>query len=636
METSVIQIYKILYFLASVSRPFSQRRSDRFLKSARKRHAKKTFYRDIAEMVSNWDSFKEIPVAQLVPDRIGSRSYQEWIESCAAAGRAKTHHREKIDSARPKISIIMPVCHSNVFWLKEAIHSVQAQTYTNWELCVANGCANNDAIRQILQRYASQDSRIKLVSGAADGHMSVVSNSAIEIAEGQWMGLLCQDDLLPANALDEVAAEIGRNPDAAIIYSDEDKINEAGKRYDPCFKSDWNPELFRAQNFISHLGIYRMDLVRELGGFRKGFEGSQDYDLALRVSDRAAKGQIRHIPKILYHWRSHGGRTAQSMDNKLYAADTAAIALEDHLNRIGISGHVEILQEGMFRVHYDLPADPPLVSIVIPTRNAEGLVRQCIDSIFEKTDYPNYEILLVDNNSDEEPALRYFSELDQNPRVTVLRDDRPFNYSAINNRAVSQANGEFVVLMNNDIEVITPAWLSEMMGHALQKDVGAVGARLWYPDGRLQHGGVLLGIGGVAGHFHKFLYNGQRGYFSRAELPQVLSAVTAACLLIRKSIFMEVGGLDEINLKVAFNDVDFCIRVREAGYHNIWTPYAELYHHESATRGPDDAPEKRARFQREILFMKERWGELLASDPFYNPNLSLDREVVELAFPPRT
>ena len=442
------------------------------------------------------------------------------------------------------------------------------------------------------------------------------------------------DDLLPEHALYWVARTIIENPDVGLIYSDEDKIDTDGKRSSPYFKSDWNEFLFRSQNMVCHLGVYRRDLVEKVGQFRPGFEGAQDYDLALRCSEQLEREQIIHIPRVLYHWRIHAGSTAMSGGEKPYAAIAGVKALDEHLQRKGDIGKTELLPMGMYRVHYQLPAQLPLVSLIIPTRNAHGLVKQCIDSIKALTTYPHYEIILIDNGSDDPASLDYFSEIDKEDNIRVLRDDGPFNYSALNNGAVRIANGSLIGLVNNDIEIITPEWLDEMVSIALQPNVGAVGARLWYPDDRLQHGGVIVGVGGVAGHSHKYLPKGDYGYFCRAALTQELSAVTAACLIIKKSTFDQVHGLDEENLKIAFNDVDFCLRIQEAGYINIWTPFAEMYHHESATRGLEDTPEKKERFMKEVTYIQARWPDI-QNDYAYNPNLTLDHEDFGLAWPPR-
>ena len=385
---------------------------------------------------------------------------------------------------------------------------------------------------------------------------------------------------------------------------------------------------------ISHLGVYRAELVNQVGGFRVGYEGSQDHDLALRCIEKLSAAQIIHIPRVLYHWRVLPGGTAYRGDEKPYAAIAGAKAINDHLRRCNIAGQA-MHEAGHYRVQYDIPSPEPLVSLIIPTRNGLHLLRQCVESILSKTSYTRYEILIVDNGSDDAATLDYLQALRQNPRVRVLRDDRPFNYSAINNAAVTQAQGSIIGLINNDIEVISPGWLNEMVSHAVRPEIGCVGARLWFPDGTLQHGGVILGLGGVAGHGHYRLQQGNPGYFGRAQVIQNFSAVTAACLLVRKNIYMQVGGLDEENLAIAFNDVDFCLRVGKLGYRNLWTPYAELYHHESATRGADDTPEKMALFQKEIKYMQTRWGAVLLTDAAYSPNLACDQWDFSLAWPPR-
>lgn len=569
-----------------------------------------------------------------IPDR---HDYSRWVEyydtlNEAEINRINEHMNRWIEY--PLISIIMPVYNPPLDLLREAIDSVRAQLYTRWELCLADDASTNPAVTEYLKTLGAQDKRIKVVFREQNGHISQASNSALAVAKGQFVALMDNDDLLPRHALYWIARTIRENPDAGLIYSDEDKIDTNGVRSAPYFKSDWNEFLFRSQNMICHLAAYRRDLVNQVGQFRVGYEGAQDYDLALRCVDQLERNQIIHIPRVLYHWRIHAGSTAMAGDEKPYAALAGVKALDDHLRRKGDVGSTELLPTGMYRVHYKLPEKQPLVSLVIPTRNAHALVKQCIDSIKARTTYPNYEIILIDNGSDDPESLEYFAQIDQEQNIRVLRDDGPFNYSALNNGAVRIANGELIGLINNDIEVITPEWLSEMVSIALQPKVGAVGARLWYPDDRLQHGGVVVGVGGVAGHSHKYLPKGAHGYFCRAELIQEFSAVTAACLIIKKSIFDEVNGLNEENLKIAFNDVDFCLRVQEAGYLNVWTPFAELYHHESATRGLEDTPQKQERFSQEIQYIKSRWPNILV-DYTYNPNLTLDHEDFGLAWPPR-
>ncbi|MBO9186478.1 glycosyltransferase family 2 protein [Rhizobium sp. L80/93] len=564
-------------------------------------------------------------------------NYSKWLETYGILGdEARQTIRYEIGQWRnpPLISIIMPVYNPELSWLEEAIESVRGQLYTNWELCIADDGSTTEGVKDVLEAYHARDKRIKVTYRTVNGHISEASNSALALATGEWMTLLDQDDLLTEDALYHVSRTLIANPGLDLVYSDEDKI-EDGRRFDPYFKPDWNVELLRSHNMVCHLSTFRIERVRAIGAFRRGFEGSQDYDLVLRFSEGLDPDRIAHIPRVLYHWRVHSNSTAQESGNKSYAAVAGRKALAEHLERLGIDATVEILDTGMCRTRYGLPQQLPLASLIIPTRNGLDLVRQCVTSILQATSYPAYEIIIVDNNSDDPATLAYFRDIATNPRIRVERDDRPFNYSALNNRAVEMSNGDYVVLINNDIEVISPDWLSEMMSLAMQDGVGAVGARLWYPDETLQHGGVIIGLGGVAGHSHKQLKRGLPGYFRRAELPQDLSAVTAACLVIRKSTFEEVGGLNEVDLKIAFNDVDFCLKVKEAGYRNVWTPYADLYHHESATRGLDDTPEKVERFRQEIAYMHARWETHRRPDPAYSPNLTLNYEDFSLAWPPR-
>ena len=563
--------------------------------------------------------------------------YNEWLrqyDTLTDQDRKKVQARISQFKSRPLISVLMPVYDPPLEMLESAILSVQRQIYPNWELCIADDASRTPGVRELLQRHAAVDARIKLALRQENGHISAASNTALALARGEYVALLDHDDLLHESALFWVADAIVGHPEAGLIYSDEDKVDVAGSRFGPYFKPEWNPDLFRSHNMVCHLGVYRADLVRSLGGFREGFEGAQDYDLALRCTEQLATHQIVHIPRVLYHWRSHPGSTAQAGSEKGYALLAGQRALDEHFSRTGVAAKAELLDFGMYRAHYDLPS-AALISLIIPTRNGLHLVKQCIDSIFAKTSYENYEIIIIDNNSDDPATLDYFSSLAGDARIRVLRDESPFNFSALNNAAVLQARGEYIGLLNNDIEVISAQWLEEMMGLATQRGVGAVGARLWYPNDTLQHGGVITGLGGVAGHSHKHLARGEPGYFYHAPLIKTLSVVTAACLVIKKSIFLEVGGFNETELKIAFNDVDFCLRVRQAGYRNIWTPYAELYHHESASRGYEDTPEKQLRFAQEVRYLKERWGESLTHDPAYSPNLTLDREDFSYAWPPR-
>lgn len=582
---------------------------------------------------ARWQATPDIQANSADPDL-----YQQWIDrydTLDVAARQRIRARIADLARRPRISVLMPVYDPPVKYLEAAIQSVREQLYPDWELCIADDASPNPAVRELLQRHAREDDRIRLVLRPDNGHISAASNSALALATGEFVALLDHDDRLPEHALFCVAQAILEHPDAGLFYSDEDKIREDGSRFHPYFKCELNPELLLAQNMICHLGVYRRELLEAVGGFRAGFEGAQDYDLALRVLERLRPEQVRHIPRVLYHWRAIAGSTALSGDEKNYAAEAGRRAVREHLQRRGLRAEVTPAPGAadFNRVRFALPEPAPLVSLIIPTRDHAALLQTCLDSVLERSSYPAYEILVIDNGSVEPETAALFARL-PGDRVRVLRDDAPFNYSALNNRAAREARGELLCLMNNDIEVLTPDWLEEMVSFAAQPDIGCVGARLWYPDGRLQHGGVIHGLGGVAGHSHKYAPRDYVGYFHRAVLHQDFSAVTAACLVVRKAVYEQVGGLDE-SLAVAFNDVDFCMRVREAGYRNVWTPYAEMIHHESVTRGQEDNPEKQARFAGEIRRMQARWGDAILRDPAYSPNLSLDHEDFSLAWPPR-
>ena len=557
-------------------------------------------------------------------------NYQKWIErfdTLDEAGTRLIRERVRALSAPPLISVVMPVYDTPEALLTGAIDSVRAQIYENWELCVADDRSTKPHIRTVLERYAAADPRIKVVFREENGHIAHATNSAFALASGEWVALLDHDDLLRPHALAEVALEIGRHRDAQLIYSDEDKIGPDGRRYDPYFKPEFSPELFRSQNYFNHLTVHRAENIRDVGGWRPGFEGSQDYDLNLRIVERVDPSTIRHIPKVLYHWRAVAGSTAVDGSEKTYAYSAGLRALEEHVERLGLPASVGGAPDTPFyRLRFSIPEPKPLVSLIVPTRDRVELLRGCVESIRDKTEYGNYEIVVVDNGSRESETLAYFAELAKAPNIRVLEYDRPFNYSAINNFAVGQAGGDIVGLVNNDIEVISPDWLDEMVSWAVQPDIGCVGAKLYYANDTIQHAGVILGLGGVAGHSHKHFPRDHPGYFFRLKVVQNLSAVTAACLLVRRSVYEEVGGLNEDDLTVAFNDVDFCLKVGKAGYRNVWTPYAELYHLESISRGAEDDPQKIARFQGEKNYMKATWRDEIHNDPYYSPNLTRNRE----------
>lgn len=568
---------------------------------------------------------------------MGSGSYEHWIrlyDLLSADDIAQMKEQISLWNTRPLISIIMPTYNSNLNFLSAAINSVINQIYMDWELCIADDASTDLQVFELLEHYQRQDRRIRVVRREMNGHISAASNTALEMAQGEWIAFLDHDDLLAPGALFWVAQAMNKNPNIQIIYSDEDKVDASGKRFDPYFKPDWNRDLFYSQNYLCHLVVYRKQLIDLIGGLRVGFEGAQDYDLTLRCVERVDHKNILHIPRLLYHWRSHPDSTAQSIHAKEYALDAGKRALNEHFERLGVDGHVEVAVGG-YRAHYRLPEKLPLVSLVVPTRNSHNLVRRCIETIIDKTTYQNYEIVLVDNGSDSTESIEYFSQLEKASIIKVLRYPFNFNYSAINNFAVGRISGEIIGLINNDIEVITPEWLTEMVSLALQQDVGAVGAKLLFGDNTVQHAGVVVGIGGVAGHTMKGIGKNESGYFYRAQLISSYSAVTAACLIVRKSVYLEVGGLNENELKVAFNDVDFCLKLVEAGYRNVLTPYAELYHHESVSRGGEDTRAKQERFKREIQYMKGRWAKFIHADPAYSQNLTLDDEDHSISWAPR-
>jgi len=552
--------------------------------------------------------------------------YKEWIKLFDYHSKQKKRYKTKLASMeqRPLISILMPVYNCPETYLNEAIGSVVAQLYPNWELCIVDDCSTAPEVKPVLETWQLRDPRIKVRFSKSNGHISRATNQAFEMSSGEFIAMMDHDDVLREHALAEVALCINKNPEAELIYSDEDKITEKGKRYAPYFKSEWSPDLFLSQNYLNHLSVFKRDAIRLAGGWREGFEGSQDYDLILRVIEKIDQKNIHHIPKILYHWRAIEGSTAKSGSEKSYAYVTGKAALEDHLKRSKINAHVEEVRP-FYKVKYAMPAPEPLVSLIIPTRNMKKLLSNCVSSILNKTIYSKYEFLFINNQSDEKSTLRYLENIAQLSKMRVIEYDKPFNYSAINNQAVREARGEIVGLINNDIEVISPEWLSLMVSHAVRPEIGCVGAKLFYRNDRIQHAGVVLGLGGVAGHGHHDFSKSSAGYFGRLKVTQNYSAVTAACLLVRAALYKEVGGFNEANLKVAFNDVDFCLKVREKGYLSLWEPDAHLYHLERVSRGFDDTLEKKKRFENEVRYMKQRWGDLLQNDPYYSPNLSLKR-----------
>ncbi|MBY6190515.1 glycosyltransferase family 2 protein [Microbulbifer agarilyticus] len=585
--------------------------------------------RQASDAGQEWLQFAWARYCETFERRRHGRDYHEWIEEVECSRRSTL---EGSKATGPLFSIILPTYNSDVRLLRECIESVFAQSYQNWQLCIADDASPNADVKQFLRETADKDARVKVTFREENGHISAASNSALSLADGDYLVFLDHDDALVPSALARVHEALVRNPDARLIYSDEDKINERGERFDPHFKPAWNPDLLLSQNYICHLMVLKAGLVRQIAGFREGLEGSQDHDLLLRCLPHLSRNTVVHIPEVLYHWCAAEGSTALTGANKGYAMKAGLRAVADYLEWEQLPARVEPgVAPNTYSVRWSVPEPAPLVSLLVPTRDRVEILKPCVDALLSRTDYPNFELLILDNQSSCPKTLAYLEQVSEDPRVSVHRWDHPFNYSAINNFGARLAKGEILGLINNDIEPINEDWLREMVGQACRPEIGCVGAKLYYPNDTVQHGGVILGIGGVAGHAHKYFHRHDYGYFSRLHLVQNLSAVTAACLLVRKSIFEQVGGLDEENLAVAFNDVDLCLKVREAGYRNLWTPNAELYHHESVSRGADDTQAKRRRAQREAEYMRRRWGHVLDSDPAYNPNLTLIHEDFSLA-----
>ena len=560
-------------------------------------------------------------------NKLSLNDYKTWIVT-NELNKALSENEiiKKIEglSNKPLISIVCPVYNTKPEWLISCIDSVKNQEYTHWELILVDDASSNQSHFDVLKNEA--DSKIKVIYLDKNSHISAASNVGIAEASGDYVLFLDHDDALAPNALLEICDVINGNPDAKIIYSDEDLISEAGERIIPHFKSDWNSELLRAHNYVTHLCCYDISLVKSLGGMRLGYEGAQDYDLILRASAVIDDKDIHHIPKVLYHWRMVEGSTALSSGAKSYATEAGLKALKDYVTSHNIDARVSHSdRENFYTLTYSLPSELPKVSIIIPTRDGMDVLKPCIDTLLSVTDYDNYEIIILDNGSKKPETLCYLKDLSLKPNIKIVRDEGEFNYSRINNLAVSHASGEFICLLNNDIEIIEKDWLAEMVSIGIQQDVGCVGAKLLYPDGTIQHAGVILGLGGYAAHSHRGINGNDAGYFCRAQLRQQLSAVTGACLLIRREIFDQVGGLDE-GFQVAYNDVDFCLRVQALGYRNIYTPFATLIHHESKTRGEDTSSKKAKRFDQEKSLLLTRWSESIQNDPFYNLNLTRGRE----------
>ena len=555
--------------------------------------------------------------------------YEKWIMANQLSNEELESQAKKRFRKRPKISIVVPLYKTKTVFFRELLYTLHCQTYSNWELCLADG--SPEPLEEI-QKMCEKDPRIKYKFLGSNDGISSNTNAALELVTGDYIGLLDHDDFLEENCLYEVVKCINENPKVEFIYTDEDKATGLlDERFDAYFKSDFAPDTLLSQNYICHFSVFKKSVMDKLGGFRKEFDGAQDYDIFLRMSEIVKPENIKHIAKVLYHWRMHKESTAMEASAKPWAFDAGRRAIADHLERMGIDAIVRDGKAiGSYEVEYPVKGNPK-VSIVIPNKDGIDVLKVCVDSILKKTTYDNYEIVVVENNSTEKETFEYYDEIKKNDKIEVIYyPDKGFNYSRIINFGVRNCDGEFVMQLNNDTEVVTEDWLEKMIGYAQRKEIGAVGVRLNYPDETIQHAGVLLGLGGIAGHLHKNIHKDSYGYFSRAIIIQDMTAVTAACIMTRREIYDEVGFMNE-RLAVAFNDIDFCMKIRKAGYFIIYNPFVELWHYESKTRGEEDSPEKVERFNNEIRIFKEAWQkELEAGDPYYNKNLRLDNDQYEV------
>lgn len=557
--------------------------------------------------------------------RQGPPSYQKWIRHHLPDRNELEKQKKTSFGYRPKISFVVPLYKTPEKYLRRLTESFQEQTYSNWELCFSDGSGAQSPLTELLKELTAKDNRIKYVSHEEPLQISENTNSAIEIATGDFIAFADHDDELTPNALFECVKAINEKPQTLVIYTDEDKMSMDGhKFFQPHFKPDYNPDLLCTVNYICHLFVVSRKVIEKVGGLRSEFDGAQDYDFVLRCVEAVKDEEICHIPKILYHWRCHEDSTAENPESKLYAFEAGRRAVQAHYERTGI--HAEVFEGeylGLYRTKFIRDYDP-LISIIIPNKDHIDDLKRCMESIEQKSTYKNYEYIIVENNSTDPATFEYYKKLEaENPKVRMVYWDGVFNYSAINNYGASFAKGEYLLLLNNDTEIINPDCLEELMGYCMRKDVGAVGARLYYEDDTIQHAGVVIGFGGIAGHCFVQQKRGTTGYCHRIICAQDYSAVTAACMMVKRSAFDAVGGLSE-ELAVAFNDIDFCMKLRKAGYLIVYNPYAELYHYESKSRGLEDTPEKVARFNKEVATFEKKWPDILKKgDPYYNPNLTL-------------
>lgn len=550
--------------------------------------------------------------------------YGPWYDAYAPTREELEKQKKRKWKYAPKISVVVPAYETPEKFLCQMIDSLLEQTYENWELCIVDASPGNASMEYVLREYANRDSRIQWKKLEKNLGIAENTNAAFAMASGDFVGLLDHDDLLAPNALYEIAAALEKEPDIDVLYTDEDKVRgDSLEHFQPHLKPDFNLDLLRSNNYICHFFVAKRTLVEQVGGFLAVFDGAQDHDFIFRCVEQAE--HIHHIPEILYHWRTHQSSTADNPDSKRYAFEAGRRAVEANLERCGLKGQVSHTKDyGFYRVTYPVQGRP-FVSIIIPNKDAKEDLEKCVNSILTKSTYENYEILIVENNSAGSEIFAYYKQLSQNPKIRLLRWKHPFNYSAINNYAASKAKGEYFLFLNNDTEVITPGWIEELLGFCQRKDTGIVGAKLYYGNNTIQHAGTVIGIGGIAGNMFVDMDRERSGYMHKASIIQDLSAVTAACMMVKRKVFEQVHGFEE-ELAVAFNDVDFCLRVRELDYLVVYNPYVELYHYESKSRGTEDSKEKVRRFQSEIEFMRCRWEVLLKKgDPYYNKNLSLSK-----------
>ncbi|MBE6633012.1 MAG: glycosyltransferase family 2 protein [Ruminococcaceae bacterium] len=533
-------------------------------------------------------------------------------------------------------SILVPLYNTPIDFLNEMIGSVVGQTYGGWELCLADGSDQaHSQVGEECMRWAQRDPRIKYRKLEKNMGISENTNACIDMATGNYIALFDHDDILHPSALYEMMRAICEQ-DADYLYTDEATFESPDIRKIITFhyKPDFAADNLRANNYICHFSAFSREVLERTGRFRSEYDGSQDHDMILRLTENAKR--IVHIRKLLYFWRSHPMSVAMDINSKTYAIEAGKRAVKESLRRAGYEVEVESSRAfpTIYRLRYQIKSKD-LVSIIIPTKNHVKTLKKCINSILERTAYPNYEILIVDNGSTERSVTEYYESIENHPNIRILHYDQPFNYSAINNYAAAEAKGEYLILLNNDIQIITRRWIEEMLMYVQREDVGAAGAMLYYPDNTIQHAGIIMKLGAhrIAGHaFHQWPRN-TVGYMGRACYAQNLSAVTAACMMVKASVYRELGGLDE-SFPVSFNDVDFCLRIRESGRLIVWTPYAEAYHHESKTRGKDDTAENVKRFESDCERFRNRWAKVLeAGDPYYNPNFSLDTASFDVLLP---